>query len=225
MSTCASDGLRAVLFDLDGVLVDSRTAVARSLNHGLRALGLAERREAELHRFIGPPLREAFEELLREAGADPARADEGVALYRERYGEACVRETRVMGGIRPVLSRLAGALPLAVATSKPEVYARPILEATGLAGFFRAVAGPPLEATHLESKAATAARALAALETDAARAALVGDRRHDVEAGRALGLRTVGVLWGIGSRTELEAAGVGRVVEAPGALLEALGAS
>lgn len=221
----------AVVFDLDGVLVDSRGPISGCINFALETHGLAAEPEEALERFIGPPLREAFLTLLEARGANPALAESCLARYRERYGSASLEQTRIVPGIDALLPRLASRFRLAVATSKPEAFARPILAALGLSRWFRAVAGPPLEATHLEGKATTIARALEALDV-APRpfgappaAAMVGDRRYDVEAGRALGLLTIGVTWGIGGAQELEAAGADLLVHSPDDLLTILVAS
>jgi len=203
----------AILFDLDGVLIDSRTPIARCINHALRALGFPEQDERSLSRYIGPPLHDAFAELLESVGADPARAWEAVGLYRERYEWACIAETLVVPGIEDVLKTLAEHQRLAVATSKPVEYAVRILDALGLTRWFGSVAGPSMD-TPSEPKAVTAARALDALQNPK-RAAIVGDRLHDVAAGKANGLFTIGVLWGIGDRAELEAAGADVVVAEP----------
>lgn len=207
-----------ILFDLDGVLVDSRVAIARSMNHALATLGLESWPEETLYGLIGPPLHDAFSEVLSAQAADPALTDACVARYRERYRTACVEETRPVEGIAEALAALAAAgRALAVATSKPVEFARPILETLGLAGSFRAVVGPALEARS-EPKTATVGRALAALGARGP-CAMVGDRLHDVVAGRAHGLATVGVTWGIGSAAELREAGADHLVDRPAELV------
>jgi phosphoglycolate phosphatase len=208
-----------VLFDLDGVLVDSRVAIANSMNHALVAVGLGTVPAEALHRLIGPPLHAAFEELLAARGADVSLADACVAHYRARYETACVEETLPMDGVADVVAALAERVPLVVATSKPVEFARPILETLGLAAAFQAVVGPAL-AARSEPKTVTVGRALAVLEGRPA--AIVGDRHHDVEAGRAHGLLTVGVTWGIGSEHELRSAGADHIVHRPGELIELL---
>jgi phosphoglycolate phosphatase len=216
--------LAAVLFDLDGVVVDSRLPIARSINAALAGLGLAPQPEASLHRFIGPPLHGVFELLLREQGADPSRADEGVALYRARYASASLEETTLVPGIAQALADAAARWPLAVATSKPTAFAAPIVERLGVAGFFRAIVGPDL-GPRGEPKRETVGRALAALGVGAGEAhtvAMVGDRHHDVEAARAHGCVAVGVTWGIGFEMELRECGADLLVVAPGRLVEAL---
>jgi len=211
-----------VLFDLDGVLVDSRAPIAGSINFALAALGLPAQPEASLHRFIGPPLHAAFVELLGALGADPARAGDAVAAYRRRYAEASLRETALFPGIAALLRLASAHWPLAVATSKPTVYARPILETLGVAGAFRAIVGPDL-GPRGEPKEATVARALGALGIPGGPdVALVGDRHHDVTAARAHGCVAVGVAWGIGSEEELRESGALCVVREPAALWERL---
>lgn len=213
--------LAGVLFDLDGVLVDSRMAIARSMNHALEACGLDPWPEESLHPFIGPPLHDAFRELIDGRSADPALVDACVARYRERYRDACLRETLAMAGVAEVLHSLRPGLRCGVATSKPDVFAVPILETLGLRHLFGPVVGPSLEARS-EPKRDTVGRALAALAADGD-VAMVGDRRHDVVAGQAHGLVTIGVLWGIGDRRELEDAGADHLVETPGELARLLG--
>jgi len=216
--------LTALIFDLDGVLVDSRVPITACLNHALAEVGLAAEPEAALRRWIGPPLREAFTVLLAERGADPALTDVCVEHYRARYGSVSLTETRVMPGIEEALAALAPHYRLAVATSKPAAFAVPILDRLGLAGWFRSLAAAPLVDTHAEPKSATVARALAGvgLGPPAAgappSAAMIGDRHLDVEAGRRWGLLTIGVTWGIGDVAELRGAGADLLVASPGEL-------
>jgi len=212
--------VQAVLFDLDGVLIDSRLAIVRCIEHALRENGLPVPENGALERFIGPPLIDGFTEL---AGAERAAAC--LASYRERYVESSLVETAVMPGAAEMLVTVATHLPVAVATSKPRVYAEALCERLGLAPHLRAVAGPELGAPE-EVKAATVERALAALGlAPGAAAALVGDRRHDAEAARANRIACVGVLWGIGDEAELRAAGADPIVARPSEVPAALGLS
>lgn len=213
----------AVFFDLDGCLVDSDRAIPRAYNEALAVLGLPPQPVASLRRFIGPPLLEGFTTLLTELGSDPAQAIEGVAAYREVYGDIALADTELIPGIERVLDALDG-VPLAVVTSKPVFFAEPILESVGLGGRFRGVYAPELRAT-TEPKAVALARALEEVVPDVppGRTAMVGDRSHDVVAGRNCGTRTVGVTWGAGDRDELVAAGADRIVDDPGSLPAALG--
>jgi phosphoglycolate phosphatase len=210
----------AVLFDLDGVLVDSRVAITRSYNFALEAVGVPQQDPADLERWIGPPALEAFTALV---GAH--RAEAAVEAYRFRYRAASLTETLVAPGMDAALPRIAALAPTAVATSKPRPFAVPILETLGLARYLRVIEGPSLDSL-AEPKSQTVARALGGLGLGpGADAVMVGDRRHDVVGAHANGIRCIGVLWGIGSREELEAAGADAIVEAPDALLSVLSAS
>lgn len=221
-----------VFLDLDGCLVDSTGPITESLNHALRALGVPPRPSGELVRFIGPPLAEAIATLLAEAGGtgspgvddvSQARIDAGVDAYRARYAEVALRDTTLIPGIVDALADLTEVAPLVLVTSKPERFARPIVEQLGLDRWLTAVHGPSL-GRRIEPKRVTLARALADVVTgiEPARTVMVGDRAQDVLAGRACGTRTVGVTWGAGSRQELQDAGADRIVDDPAELVALL---
>jgi phosphoglycolate phosphatase len=200
----------AVLFDLDGTIIDSSVPFVTSVNHTLQAHGQRAREPQELVRFLGPPTHEAFSELF---GADPAVIDAAVATYRKHYAATSAETTRVYEGIPQLLNHLHGRVPLAVATSKMITAAVMLLESLGLADLFEVISGP-LPAAINEPKAATVAQALAALGGPA-RAVMVGDRRYDVLGAREHGLPTIGVLWGAGSEQELREAGAEALVSRP----------
>jgi phosphoglycolate phosphatase len=200
----------AVLFDLDGVLIDSRVAIANCINFGLEAVGAPTRDRDELAPWIGPPLLQAFAEL-----AGPERAHEALDAYRERYVASSLEETLPVPGALEALAQIAATTPTALATSKPRVFALPLCQRLGFARHLTVIEGPSLDDV-AETKAETVARALAALGlATGADAVLVGDRRHDVEGAHANGIPCIGVLWGIGDRAELEAAGADAVIESP----------
>lgn len=208
----------AVVFDLDGVLVDSFAPVTASINAALRDHGVAPRPLEELRRYIGPPTYSAFAELLRRPlGSREVAA--AVATYRRHYGDVYLVQTQLFDGVAPMLERLAARAALAIATSKSAEFAAPLLATLGIDRFFAAVAAAaPLDTD--DDKAAIVARALGQLgDVDAA---MVGDRSFDMEAARAHGLRPVGVSWGIGSVAELEAAGAVAIADTPSELLALL---
>lgn len=213
---------RAVFLDLDGCLVDSRAAISRCLNLGLAAVGASSRPPEQLYACIGPPLHESFVLLLAEEGLSGHLADRCVRAYRDAYREVSLTETRSVSGIDAAVARLAARTTLAVVTSKPADFARPILEAMGLARHVVAVHAPRL-GVRAEPKAETLARALHEVVPGVApqRTAMVGDRHHDVAAGRACGTATVGVTWGTGEPGELAAADV--VIDHPEQLPAVLG--
>jgi phosphoglycolate phosphatase len=200
----------AVLFDLDGVLIDSRVAIVRCIQHGLRENGAPVPEAAELEHFIGPPLIDAFAEL-----AGPELAGACLAAYRERYVWSSLEETTVVPGAAEALAEVASHVPVAVATTKPRAFADPLCDRLGLSPSLRAIVGPEL-ADPDEVKTTTVRRALEALGlAPGADAPLVGDRSHDADAARANGIRCIGVLWGIGDEAELRAAGADPIIASP----------
>ncbi len=217
-------------FDLDGCLVRSDEAIADALNHALAAVGARSRTAAELRSSIGPPLVENLTRLLGEDGVDVAAGDgpellaRGVTVYRARYAEVGFALTEPYPGIAAALEGLdASGVPRVVVTAKPTEVAAALVARVGLAEHFAAVHGTP-GGVAVEEKRVTLAAVLRARGVDPAAAVMIGDREHDVRAGRACGTATVGVLWGAGSEDELTAAGAGVLVatppELPGALAE-----
>lgn len=208
----------AAVFDFDGVIIDSRRAVELAVNAALVAHGFEARPAAELDRFIGPPVTSAFAELTG-AAPDSAIVGATIATYHARYADVYLEATRLVDGIEAVLAALA--IPLALATSKPVDFVRPLLGALGIERHFAVVCAPPMSALE-EPKATTVARALA--ELGGRDTVMVGDRSFDVEGAHANGMRAIGVTWGIGDRAELEAAGADAIVERPAELLAQLAA-
>ena len=190
--------MRAVAFDLDGCLVESRGAILPSIRVALTQHRLPALPDDEIAFLIGPPLETGFEELLTRLGEDVALALPLVHAYRADYREHMLERTRVMTGMDDVVRAVAERRTICVVTSKPKEMAAPILEHLGLLDAFAFVEGPSLQ-KEAETKVETLGRALERLEIGV----MVGDRHHDVDAGRAHGLTTVGVLWGMGDVLEL----------------------
>jgi phosphoglycolate phosphatase len=222
VSRAGVDAADAVLFDLDGCLVDSRVPFVRSLNHALAAHGLPERHPDELVGYLGPPIHGTLHELV---GDDEELVAALLITYRARYREHGLAETPVFDGIPELLAGLRDAgLPLVVCTTKAQLLADPLLEAVDLRGFFTAVVGTPSDIAE-EPKTVTLARALTLLPDGIAHPVMVGDRRFDIEAAHANGLPGIGVRWGIGDDAELTAAGADALVSTPPELLALLTAA
>jgi phosphoglycolate phosphatase len=211
----------SVIFDFDGVLIDSRLAVSHCMNRALVAHGLPERAPEELYRYIGPPTSIAFADLLGESQGSP-RVAGVIRSYRECYAATALANTRVFDGIPEALAQLGPEHRLAVATSKPLPFAEELLRGLGLRERFAAVAGPAFDAA--DDKTATLAAALDALGPT--RAVMIGDTTFDMVAAVAHEMPGIGVAWGIGATADLEAAGATRIVSAPdelpGAVADAL---
>lgn len=193
-----------LLFDLDGTLTDPAVGITRCLQHALGALGRRAPPVEHLRRFIGPPLRRTFAELLETA--DPAIVEQAVTHYRARFSTVGLYENEVYPEVAVTLATLREASHrLWVVTSKPAVFAARIVEHFHLASLFQGVHGSELSGENSD-KAELVAHVLRSEQLDAARAVMIGDRGADIAGGRANQTATVGVLWGYGSRDELEQA-------------------
>jgi phosphoglycolate phosphatase len=208
----------AAIFDLDGVLVDSRAAISRCMNAALVATGHAALPVEELYRFIGPPQAGSFSELLGEPPDSPVVL-ECITAYRDLYRRTALDDTTVFAGIPEVLAALAPEHRLAVATSKMLPAAESLLADLGLREHFEHVSGPSPDARG-ETKAATLARALAALEAE--RAVMIGDTPYDMVGAAENAIPAIGVAWGIGAPEDLTAAGAHAIVDTPGELPQAV---
>jgi phosphoglycolate phosphatase len=202
-----------ILFDLDGTLTDSAPGITRCIQHALRHLGRDVPPDAALRACVGPPLTDTFARFLatREEGA----IAEALRLYRDRFVDRGMFENALFPGVREGLARLRSAgHRLWVATSKPQVYARRIVEHFEIAGCFAGVYGPDLDGRNHDKR--DLIRALLEAEgLEARRACMVGDRVHDVEGARANAVPALAVAWGYGTADELRAAN-------PDALLETM---
>jgi phosphoglycolate phosphatase len=212
-----------LLFDLDGTLTDPAAGIVRCIQHALAELGVPIPPDASLLRFIGPPLTASFRELL--GTSDEARVQRAIALYRERYAPIGLLENTVYPDVPAGLAALTSAGDrLWVATSKPHVYARRILEHFGLAGFFTAVHGSELSGANAD-KSDLIRHVLTTESLDPAQTWMIGDRLHDVVGAHHNRLVAVGVLWGYGTRDELTTAGANHLVESMSELAHLIAAS
>lgn len=201
---------RVAFLDLDGTLTDPKPGICGCVQYALRELGLPAPSQDALEWVIGPPMIESMRELV-----GPDRADEGLRLYRRRYGEIGLFENHVYDGIPDLLQRMTqDGWRLYVATSKARPYAIRIIEHFNLAPFFAETFGSGLDGSLLH-KDALLAHALAEAGVDPRAAIMIGDRKFDVLGAKANGMRTLGVAWGYGSRAELEEAGAAAIAETP----------
>jgi len=209
-----------LLLDLDGTLTDNFSGIAHSIRHALTVMGAEPPPESALHSCVGPPLRQSFARLL--GTDDPDAIERALAHYRGRYAETGWRENAVYPGIATLLAQFTGAgTTMIVCTSKPQPYAERIVAHFGLAPHLRAVYGADLAGTR-DDKTKLLAHLLRCEGLDAAACTMIGDREHDIHAAHANGVRAVGVLWGYGSRDELQGAGADAIVAAPEDLPPAL---
>ena len=215
---------RYILFDLDGTLTDPKEGITKSVQHALAHFGIAVDDLDSLIPFIGPPLTDSFEMFY---GFTHEQALEGVRVYREYFTQRGWRVNQEYAGVREVLWALKTAgFSLSVATSKPEVFALRILDYFHLTDYFDVVGGADLDGTRIRKADViryTLGRAGVSQSGQALeQVAMVGDREHDILGAKAVGIESVGVLYGYGSREELEAAGADALAEQPGDLVRLL---
>lgn len=209
-----------ILFDLDGTLTDPALGITNSVAYALEKMGITPPQRQELLKFIGPPLAGSFEKYYGLSKEDSYRA---VDIYREYFAPKGIFENTVFEGIPEMLKKLkAAGKTVALATSKPTVFADKILKHFNLFDFFDLTVGSNLDGT-LTDKAEVVRVVLEGLGvTDKATAVMVGDRSHDIVGGAKNGLKTVGVTFGYGSKTELSDAKATKIVNSVAELEELL---
>lgn len=191
----------AVLFDLDGTIIDSATDITGSLAHMFTEMGLPVPSDETLRAYVGPPL---LDSLRMTAGFSDAEAWEALNVYRDHYGEHVLRSP-VFPGVAGVLERLhAAGVPVALATSKPERMARRVLDHADLSRYFTVITGASDDESR-STKADVVAEALRRLQAhgvDTGNSVMVGDRGYDTLGALANGVPTILVEWGYGSPAE-----------------------
>lgn len=200
-----------ILFDLDGTLTDPAEGITNSVAYALRKFGISVSDKRELYKFIGPPLVESFRDYY---GFDEQKSILAVEYYREYFSDIGIFENSVYSGIEDMLSELkANSKCIILATSKPEIFAKRILNHFGLVKYFDVIAGSTLN-TDRNTKSAVIEYALEkACVTDKSKVVMVGDRKHDIIGAKDNGLGSVGVLFGYGSIEELTVAGADYVID------------
>lgn len=214
-----------LLFDLDGTITKSEEGIFNCIKYALDWAGIPYPEYRVFRSFIGPSLYDSF---VREFGMDDAKAKEMVAKYRERYNVVGLFEAEVYDGVADTLCALKekGCI-LSVATSKPTEPTLRILEKFGVGKYFDVVVGSNPDGTgsdkkHIISQVLESFKKNHGLTEDMIKSnqvVMIGDRRYDIEGGKACGLQTIGVLYGYGSREEFEAAGADNIVESPEEIL------
>jgi phosphoglycolate phosphatase len=193
-----------ILFDLDGTITDPKDGIIRCIQFSLGRLRMEAPQADELVWCIGPPLRASFSRLLQTS--ENTLLDAALSHYRERFSEIGIYENAVYPGIISALQRIrATGFSLFLATSKPSVYASRILDHFGLTQFFYGIYGSELDG-RLSDKGDLVAHILKSEGLDPQLTLIVGDRLHDVLAGKKNGIVTAAVTYGYGSQDEIEEA-------------------
>ena len=200
-----------VLFDLDGTLTDPGVGITNSVAYALIKFGIEVADKQQLYPFIGPPLHESFEKYY---GFSPADAMKAVDCYREYYNVKGIFENYVYDGIKDVLKTLKKqGKCVCLATSKPEIYARQILDHFDLSQYFDFTAGANMDGTRTKKEEVIRYALSLCRPKNLSDVIMVGDREFDVIGAKNCGIDSIGVLFGYGDRDELQNAGATYIAE------------
>lgn len=206
-----------LIFDLDGTLSNPKVGIVRSINHALARHGYKELPEAELVRYIGPPLDQTFARITRSSKM--AEVKELVETYRERYASVGYAENTIYDGIPQALTGLmdAGAR-LGVCTSKRQDFADNILGMFGIREYFQFVDGGDIGVHKWQQLEDMVRKGVVTQDS-----VMIGDRDVDLIAAHRNGMLSAGVLWGYGSAEELQNESPRHLLKSPAELLSLIG--
>ncbi|MBQ8808217.1 MAG: HAD hydrolase-like protein [Clostridia bacterium] len=210
--------IKYILFDLDGTLTDPQEGITKCVQYALRHFGI-ERKAEDLTCFIGPPLKEMFMQYASLSEEDGVKA---VEIYRERFAPIGIFENRIYEGVLDMLSQLKkqGKI-LALATSKPTVFAERIADKYGISPYLTYLSGSELDGRNTD-KALVIKNAMEALGAECENTIMVGDRRHDCEGSAKCNIKCIGVSYGYAAEGELEENGAIKIANTPNELLQIL---
>lgn len=193
----------AVLFDFDGTVADTGEGVFLCIRNAIDKFGLRQPTEAEIKKFIGPPMVVSYHNLY------PQLSDEEVKkllmTFREDYVKDGLYKYRLYDGMTELLKRLKmDGIKTAVASSKPQKELERIIKYSGIDKYFDCIVGADINYKDSD-KATIIGDALKKLKvSDKARAIMIGDRKYDIVGAHKAGIACIGVLYGYGSREEFE---------------------
>lgn len=192
--------MKKLFFDLDGTITDPALGITNSVKHALAYYGIEEETK-NLLRFIGPPLMDSFEQFY---GFSHEQAKEAVSKYREYFSTKGLYENQVYPGMETFLQDLKNqGFKLYIATSKPEVFARKIIEYFHLDSYFDEIFGASYDESR-NKKADVIAYGLKNLNITSDDVIMIGDRLHDIDGAHENHMQAIGVLYGYGSLEEMQ---------------------
>lgn len=188
-----------ILFDLDGTLTDSAPGITACIKYACGKMGIECPDDAVLSTFVGPPLLDMMQKTFSLSDAE---AEKMLGFYRERFSTVGLFENSVYPGVRKMLASAKKAgKKLALATSKPEIYAVRILEKFSLSDYFDAITGSELSGDHVKKKDVMAI-SMQKLSAAKGETLMIGDRRFDLEAANDLGVDALFVSYGYAEKGE-----------------------
>ena len=209
-----------ILFDLDGTITDSGEGITKSVQYALKYFDILVNNLEDLRKFIGPPLKESFKEYYK---FDEEKANIALKKYREYYADKGIYENDLYDGIIEVLDKLKeNEKTIILATSKPEVYAKQILEYFKIDKYFTFVAGSDFEETRVKKGDVIKYAIKGAKIPDLSKVIMIGDREHDIIGAKENNIKSIGVLYGFGDVIELTQARAEYMANNTGELLNIL---
>jgi phosphoglycolate phosphatase len=187
--------IRAVVFDLDGTLIDSRSDISNAVNHALRSAGQPEQPEADIVPHVGNGMRVLLSEVFGPVPDETLEA--GIAAFVAYYQKHCLDHTRLYAGVKESLEALSRTAKLAVVTNKPVRFTEQILEGLGIRGQLAVVVGGD-SLSERKPHPAPVLRALDEMGASPLAALMVGDGVQDIMAGQAAGTQTCVARYGYG---------------------------
>lgn len=198
------------LFDLDGTISDPGIGITNSVMYALEKFDIKVADRSELFVFIGPPLKDSF---MKYYGFPEKQALEAIKYYREYFRDKGIFENELYPRMEDFLKKLkAAGKSILLATSKPEEFAVRILKHFAIDKYFDYACGATMDETRNTKDAVIAYALQTAGIVDKSKAVMIGDREHDIFGAKRNGLDSVGVLYGYGTRTELESAGADYII-------------
>ena len=207
--------LKSVFFDLDGTLTDSMPGITRGVQYALKHYGIHVDDLSVLKPFVGPPLFDSFKRYYNFSDKD---ANDAIYVFREYYDVKGWMDNAPFDGVEDMLKTLKEAgLELYVATSKPEETAKKVLEYFQLTEYFKFIGGASMDEARVNKDDVIryVLEENCISEEEKPSVIMVGDREHDVYGAKKTGLSVIGVLYGYGSREELQSAGTDYLCETP----------
>lgn len=197
--------IKNILIDLDGTLTDPKVGITTCARYGLAKVGHPIADDVNIDWIIGPPLKASLAKILNVALED-ALAEQALLGYRERFSVTGLFENQVYEGVAQTLQILKNqGFQLFVATAKPTIYAKQILEHFHLAQYFKVIYGSELSGERT-NKGDLIAYILQQEQLKPSECMMVGDREYDILGARRNGIETIAVTYGYGSTEELEQA-------------------
>lgn len=192
--------MKNIMFDVDGTIFDTVEGVSASILYALEKMGEKPLPAETLRKFIGPPLIDGF---MQFAGFSEEKANTAIAYYREFYTPKGVYMAKLYDGIESLFSDLYNAgKNLFVISSKPTVFVQKLFAKYSIDKYFKDIAEVRFDNCEI-SKADLIESVIKKYGLDISDTVMIGDRKFDIDGAKEIGVRSIGVTYGFGSRDEL----------------------